>query len=106
MDSQIQIAVIGVIGTLLGGLIVYFSNRLLNKANVNLINADTIIKLSKRIDELESRDASKEERIDWLEKELKRYVNAYTLAIRFIHDRMPLIEIPNFLETDPRIKGK
>lgn len=97
--------VMSVIG-FLGGL---STNRALSKktyADIDIIRTDTYIRLSDRIDKLEERDQQKEKRIDWLEAELKRYISAYTLAIRFIHDKMPLVDIPNFLETDPRLKSK
>lgn len=107
MDNPvIVVAIIGAISTFIGGVIVFFSNRKINNANTDIIKTDTYIRLSERIDALEKRDEEKEKRIDWLESELKRYINAYSLAVRFIHDRLPAIEIPNFLETDPRIKNK
>lgn len=107
MDNPIvTVAILGVIGSVTGAVIVFFSGRKLNKANADIIKTDTYIRLSERIDALEKRDEEKEKRIDWLETELKRYINAYTLAIRFINDQLPLVEIPNFLETDPRLRTK
>lgn len=105
MDNPVvMVAIIGVLGSVIGGVIVYLGNKNYNKAKTIDLSADTYLKLSNRIDQLEVRDAAKEERIDWLEKELRRYINGYTLAIKFIHFNLPAIEIPNFLETDPRIK--
>ena len=69
------------------------------------VTAETYLKLSRRIDELETRDSEKEKRIDWLEGELKRYVNGYSKAILFINQHVNGINIPNFLETDPRLKA-
>lgn len=107
MDNPIvQVAFIGVLSSLVGGLIVYYSNKNYNKAKTMDVGADTYLKLSKRIDELEERDSKKEERIDWLEKELKRYINGYSLAVKFIHYNIPGVEIPDFLQTDPAITKK
>jgi len=107
MDNPVvMVAVIGVLGSIIGGIIVYLGNKNFNKAKTIDLSTDTYLKLSARIDQLEERDAKKEERIDWLEKELRRYINAYSLAVKFIHYNMPTIEIPNFLETDPAITKK
>jgi len=107
MDNPvIMVAVIGVLGSVVGGIIVYLSNRNYNNAKTIDLSTDTYLKLSTRIDQLEERDAAKEKRIDWLEKELKRYINGYSLAIKFLHFNLPTIDIPNFLETDPAITKK
>lgn len=104
MDNNLAVilSLIGVLGTVLGGLIVYYSNKNFNNAKTQDLSVDTYLKLSKRIDDLEERDAKKEERIDWLQNELRRYINAYSLAIKYIHYNIPG-DIPNFLETDPAI---
>ena len=97
MADIVLVSLIGGLGTLVGGLIVYFANKQLNKANVNLINADTIIKLSKRIDELETRDAAKEKQIDKLEEDLAKFRQAYSRAMRWIRWTVPpTTEIPDF----------
>lgn len=72
-----------------------------SQASVNQINADTIEQLSKQVNELIRRDEEKEKRIDHLEQELKKYVNAYARAIRYINEKLPGVIIPNFLETNP-----
>ena len=97
MADIVLVSIVGGFATLLGGLIVYISNKQLNKSNVNSINADTIIKLSKRIDELETRDSLKEKRIDDLEAELRKFRKAYTRAIKWIHETVPpTVDIPDF----------
>ena len=56
------------------------------------------------IDELRESHCKAMEEIEWLKAELKKYVNGYARAMRFIHDKIRDVEIPNFLETDPRLK--
>ena len=98
MTDIVLVGIIGGIATIAGGLIVFFSNRSLNKSNALLINADTITRLSKRIDELEARDEIKEKKIDELGKNLKRYASALDRAYRFINSHIPKdVEIPDFL---------
>jgi cell division protein FtsB len=76
-------------------------------AGINSINAATIENLSKQINELTKRDEEKEKRIDTLEKELKKYVNAYARAVKYIYEKDPLAELPNFMvTTDPTITKK
>lgn len=46
-------------------------------------------------------------KIEELDKELIRYMRALNKSIRFISDRMPGVEVPDFLkETDPSISKK
>ncbi len=107
MDNPVVlVAIIGLISTVLGGAMLYVGNKSYNKAKTIDLGADTYLKLSTRIDQLEVRDAAKEERIDWLEKELKRYINGYSLAVKFIHYNIPGVEIPDFSQTDPAITKK
>jgi hypothetical protein len=50
---------------------------------------------------LEEKDDKKEERITWLEDQLKIYTRGYSKALIFINANVTGKEIPNFLETDP-----
>lgn len=71
------------------------------------INAETLMKLSKRIDELEKRDQEKEKRIDELETEVKKWKRAYTRAINHIRYKLPNEPVPDFmLDTDELMKKR
>lgn len=57
------------------------------------------------IERLEEKQRKSNERQDWLEGELRKYVNAYARAVRYIRDKLPNEEIPDFLtESNSRIK--
>lgn len=74
------------------------------RSESDMMDANTMSLLSKQVNELIQDKIEMNKRIDHLEKELKKYVNGYARAIRYIHSNIPNVEIPNFLETDPRIK--
>lgn len=77
------------------------------RAESDRIDIDTIITLKKQVIELIQEGDDMRKRLNHLEKEHKRYVNAYARALRHIYDTNPNIELPNFLEdTDPLIKLK
>ena len=99
MDSFV-VAIVGLVASTLGGLIVYFGNRQMNRANALNINAKTITSLSERIDVLETRDAEKERQIDKLEKEYRRVVRAYEYSLKHIRKLDPQGQIPDFLNWD------
>jgi hypothetical protein len=106
MAEVVLVSIVGGIATVIGGLIVYYANRQLNKASAGSINADTIIKLSKRIDELEARDITKEIRIEDLERQVRRYARALDRAIRHIRQIDPGGELPDFLMDTGELKVK
>lgn len=60
---------------------------------------DQIAELAKRITQLEEEN-------HYLRDELRKYINGYSKAILFINAQVREVEIPNFLETDPRMKVK
>lgn len=97
MDN-IWVAIIGAGAGVVGSLITIFANHRLNGANAFSVNAKTLTDLSKRIDELEARDATKEARINDLEDQVKKWKKAYNRALNFIHREMPTVEIPDFLQ--------
>lgn len=100
MTDIIIISLVGAAATVMGGLIVFFSNRQLNKSNALSVNADTITKLSNRIDQLVIRDEEREKQIDNLEKKLKNLLRAYEMSLKHIRKIDPVGEIPDFLEWD------
>ena len=76
-------------------------------ATINSINSSTIENLARQVDNLIKRDDEKEQRIDFLEKELRRHVNGYARLYRYIKERIPDEDIPDFLiTTDPALYGK
>ena len=68
-----------------------------NGATALSINAETLAKLSRRIDELEARDTEKEKRINDLEEQVKKWRRAYNRAINHIRYLAPNADIPDFL---------
>jgi uncharacterized coiled-coil protein SlyX len=69
-----------------------------NGATALSVNAETLMKLSKRIDELEARDATKEARINDLEEQVKKWKRAYNKALIHIRTMAPDKPVPDFLE--------
>lgn len=106
MDS-IWTALIGVLGTIIGGIIVFLGSRPLNKANAFHVQSETLIHLSERIDVLEKRDREKEIRIDELEHQVRKWKRAYNRAINHILVIAPNAPIPDFIQdTDELMKGQ
>lgn len=97
MDNSIVIALIAAVSSLLGGVVVYLSNKKRVMADVHKINADTITSLSERIDKLVHKDEQQEQRIDQLQAEIRVLRRAYTYALRHIRQVDPDGEIPDFL---------
>lgn len=113
MDDVTKGLLIGGILSLLTVIIPAIVNFRKNKAEqhklfseADSIDTDTIRKLYEQVNILLEDKIKTNERIENIEKELKRYVNAYARAVRYIHDNISNVEIPNFMETDPRIKAK
>ena len=63
----------------------------------DILDTDTMGKLSKQINELITDKVIMNDRIDKLEADNRKWLNALARAIRFIHEKDPLGEIPNFL---------
>lgn len=76
-----------------------------SKTDYNTTNIESIDKLSEQVNELIEDKIRMNQRIDELEKDVRKFRNAYAKAIVYIHEKLPLEEIPNFLDTDPRIKS-
>lgn len=73
----------------------------------NTVNIESIKKLSDQVDELIDDKAKMNDRITWLEAELKRFTNGYARAMRFIQKHADVnVTIPDFLESDPDLKPR
>lgn len=101
--------------TVFVSLILGITNALPNlrkaKTDYTTTNIKSLEELSKQVNELikdkiamQVHNDNLDARIDNLEIEVRRWKNGYARAIRYIYDRDPLAEIPNFLETDPRLE--
>lgn len=75
------------------------------KIDYNTTNIESINKLSEQVNELIEDKIKMNERIEGLEADVRKFRNAYAKAIVYIHEKLPLEEIPNFLDTEPRIKS-
>lgn len=107
MEPVILVTLISAIGGLLLGIYNSIPAFKRLKIDSNTVNIESIRKLSEQVDELIEDKIKMNERITWLEGELKRYTNGYSRAIRFINIHGdPRVTVPDFLESDPLMKPK
>ena len=117
MDEIQSRIIIVLVSSILGGYVTLRVAKIQRKetstekqtkeASVIATHTGTLALLVKQVDDLVRRDNQKEQRINSLERELRKYVNAYARAVRYIFDTHPGAPMPNFLiDTAEIMNGK
>lgn len=97
MSAETIISIVALVSTFVLGILQWGASSKNKRVEALSINAETITKLSRRIDELEKRDDEKQRRIDELETTVKKYARALERAMRYIKQKLPNEPIPDFL---------
>ena len=97
MSIETILSIVAIISTAILGFLQWGTSARHKPTEALGINAETITKLSRRIDELEKRDEEKERRIEELETEVKKWKRGYERQGRYIRSRLPNEELPDFL---------
>lgn len=107
METAIWVALISSVGALVLGIYNSIPAFRRSRLDQQEFGMESIRKLSEQVDGLIEDKIKMNERINWLEGELKRYTNGYSRAMRFINIHGdPRVTVPDFLESDPAMKPR
>ena len=100
------LSLVSIIFVTLLGILQWRSNSAKNKADIFSINADTIEKLSEQINKVIEDNEKLHAEVDKLKEELRSFRSAYSRARRYILDKLPGEEIPDFFITTDKLLKK
>jgi cell division protein FtsB len=96
MNPELLLSLISALSVFILGILQWRANARSADTQILKVNTETILALSRRIDELERRDEENARRIDELERENRELRRAIARAVEYIRRNYPGADIPDF----------